>query len=798
MSEKNDRLDQLQKKLEGFLNRQDEMRKEVLLLRSEIRALKLKEKFNTGKTELPSPEAETVSIDQENISEQELTEIPSYSTESAGLESMEREAESMIPSKNQFIDSLEKPSVNRLSIERLIGENIINKIGIIITVIGVGIGTNYVIENDLISPIARIILGYIFSFGLLGVAYRLKNKYLNYSAVLTGGAMASIYLITFTAYSFYALIPELLTFILLVIITAITVGIALGYNREWISVLGLVGGYAVPFLLGDETGSTLVLFSYVLLINLGVLLVALQRYWRLLYYSAFLFTWSIFLFWFNNGFSAETDITLSLIFSGLYFLIFYLSNVAYKIRSKEDFSSVDISSLLLNSFLFFGVGYVTLDSNLEHFQGLFAVSLALIHFVAGQIVKRFDLPSASLLSFINGLVLVFLTLAVPIQLSDEWVTMAWSLEALLLIWLGRVKGMKVYEALAYPVIFLSTGSLMWYWIEFQLIDSPPTSTLPFFNSLFITFLIFWAAFIGIQIIINQNRENTVLESGRLWTSLIGICIPVILIGTLYLDLRFEISRIFTFWESKVALQNVGSEFTSSTYNPSHSYFRSLWLLNFNFAFLAIGNWVNNRWFNNKRAERVTLFFLGLCLILFFFAFFDEVKSLRRLYIYSGAQDAGGFEQGIVNILNRYVLIAFGAWGVLNLKELVQKQFKKTTSTLFLDLFISFTIIFLLSSELIQWLDLSGFENSYKLGLSILWGISSMGLIFYGIIHKKEHLRIFAMAVFSITLIKLFFYDISHLSTISKTIVFIALGVLLLVISYMYNRFKDHISNGFQE
>ena len=67
------------------------------------------------------------------------------------------------------------------------------------------------------------------------------------------------------------------------------------------------------------------------------------------------------------------------------------------------------------------------------------------------------------------------------------------------------------------------------------------------------------------------------------------------------------------------------------------------------------------------------------------------------------------------------------------------------------------------------------------------------LIVLGIWKKKKHLRVGAIALFGITLVKLFFYDIAYLDTIAKTIVFVALGVLLLIISFLYNKYKHVIS-----
>jgi len=313
MGDQKDRLNELQYKLDSFLQKQEQMQKEVLLLRSEIRSLQLREKFKTEK-----PKDSSLSVKEQKREE---------STPKKELSSPE-EFESVILDKYR-VEEAESPSKEDapvgqiapdwLNFEKLLGENLINKIGIIITVIGVAIGSNYVIENDLISPLTRIVLGYMFSIGLIGTAYRLKSKYLNYSAVIMGGAMASMYLITFAAYTFYGLIPQLVAFIIMTIITGVTIVAAIGYNKEWISVFGLVGGYAVPFLVGGDSNNFVVLFGYILFINLGVLFIALQRYWRILYYSAFVFTWLIFLSWFNLDFSAENDLVTGLLFSTLFF-----------------------------------------------------------------------------------------------------------------------------------------------------------------------------------------------------------------------------------------------------------------------------------------------------------------------------------------------------------------------------------------------------------------------------------------------------------------------------------------------
>jgi uncharacterized membrane protein len=113
---------------------------------------------------------------------------------------------------------------------------------------------------------------------------------------------------------------------------------------------------------------------------------------------------------------------------------------------------------------------------------------------------------------------------------------------------------------------------------------------------------------------------------------------------------------------------------------------------------------------------------------------------------------------------------------------------------YFDFLLHTSIVWVSSSELIHWMNMVGSTQSYKLGLSILWGVLALLLISLGIWKKKKYLRIGAIALFAVTLIKLFFYDLTDLDTISKTIVFVSLGALLLIISFLYNKFKDIISD----
>jgi uncharacterized membrane protein len=111
----------------------------------------------------------------------------------------------------------------------------------------------------------------------------------------------------------------------------------------------------------------------------------------------------------------------------------------------------------------------------------------------------------------------------------------------------------------------------------------------------------------------------------------------------------------------------------------------------------------------------------------------------------------------------------------------------------------FFFVFVASAELdhiVVLVGASDFESllhvlnqNHKIGFPILWGIASFILIAIGLKTKKKHLRIISLTLLLVTLIKLFFWDIRGISEGGKIAAFISLGVLLLVVSFMYQRLK---------
>jgi uncharacterized membrane protein len=110
----------------------------------------------------------------------------------------------------------------------------------------------------------------------------------------------------------------------------------------------------------------------------------------------------------------------------------------------------------------------------------------------------------------------------------------------------------------------------------------------------------------------------------------------------------------------------------------------------------------------------------------------------------------------------------------------------------------FSLEICLLSNLLFYSPTNSFDNVemlyIKTCLPVLWGVSSFALMWLGMKYKTRVLRIISLTLFSITLIKLFAYDIENIPAAGKIAAFFCLGVLLLIISFMYQKVKKIVAD----
>lgn len=794
MSEKSEGIKALQRKLDLLLEKQAYFSEELAKVKRDLDEMSYgaETSSNPSQTDIPSPkpsEAQESKKKPEDPSEMERRKQEKAAPDFVVSTPSRRALKRIAPDRTR--------SGKKSDLEKFIGENLISKIGIVITIIGVAIGAKYSIEHELISPLARIILGYLAGIGLLTFGIKLKRKYENYSAVLVSGSIAIMYFITYAAYDFYALIPQLMAFAMMVIFTAAGVYAAIKYNQQVIAHIGLVGAYAVPFLLSDGSGKVAVLYSYMAIINIGILVIAFKRYWKSVNYSAFGLTWLIFLGWLATGYSESDHYSIALLFNAVFFLIFYGTFIAYKIIKKEEFNSSDVGILIINSFLFYFSGYITLSGHEsgQHFLGVFTLINAAVHFGVSLLFYWQKERDQKVFYLLIGLSLVLFTIAIPVQLDGEWVTLLWAGLACVLFWIGKTKKTSFYERFAYPLMFLATASLMEDWAtsyHTYYAGAEQLRIIPVLNIHFLNSLLFIAAFAFINNL-HQKYGDASIPFKNFLKNLVIFALPAILLFAIYFGFYMEVSNYWSqlYVDSKAASDGF-DVYASSSGNRDLFHFKTIWIVNYTMLFCTLLAIANFRKFKSRALAIANLVFMGMALGLFLTSALYALSELRDSYLMQRTTEI--YSVGIYHISIRYISIGFFVLMLYVGYQYSKQSFLKIDVKVLLNLFLHTSALWILSSELIHLLEMAGTDNSYKLGLTILWGTYALFMVALGISRSKKHLRIAAFVLLGITIMKLFFYDISNLDTIVKTVVFVSLGILLLIISFLYNKFKQSITD----
>lgn len=669
--------------------------------------------------------------------------------------------------------------------ERFIGENLFSKIGIVIIIIGVFIGVKYSIQHNLISPAMRLVLGYLMGIGLFVTGAMLKKKYESFSAILVSGAMTIFYFVTFIAYAVFGYFPQSLAFVLMFLFTAFTVLASLSYNQVVIAIIGLVGGYAVPFLLSNNSGQVEILFAYTAIINIGVLILSFYKQWRSLYISALFLTWLLLFSTWASAYQYD-DFVPYFVFNLVTFLTFYVAFIAQKIHRVQELEAVDVLLFLFSSLSFYAMGVWLISDyypNNRTFVAMFTLLNAVFHFLVGYYFHLKKTPSQALKYLVLVLALSFATLVIPIQFKGTWITIFWIAEAALLFGFGRTKKMPVYERISYAVVILATFSLLIDWGKgsYSIFDMEDASAYitPFANSLFITGLLYSVA-VGAMAYINDKYK----ETGTL-NKVLSFLFNIFSVLILYCTFYREIS---VFCDMRALHQD------PEIYNHYEAYqdlntFKGVWHIIYSVLFISAYSFLNVKYLKKKLLAELQIGLNFLLLTIFMTLGLYYFSELRERYM-EEAQEGGQLSLWFLNI--RYVgllsLVALGN-SIYALSKFLEF---KTGARRVLEMLLHLVILWVASSELLHWTDIYESVANYKLGLTILWGGYAILLVVLGIFKRKKYQRISGIILVGFTLLKLFFYDTTHLDTLHKTIVFVLLGVLLLVASFLYNKYTKEI------
>ena len=365
-----------------------------------------------------------------------------------------------------------------------------------------------------------------------------------------------------------------------------------------------------------------------------------------------------------------------------------------------------------------------------------------------------------------------------------------------LFWIGRTKQISIYETISYVLMLLALMSILKDWNYGYSFGS---RTVAVANIYFLTSLLFVAVFTFINILNQNENYPSALKIRRSpLYKIMEIVIPGILLSALFFMFWFEISsycnqQIAAISGNEKVVVNDGLNFKLYT---DLTQFRILFLLNYSILFFVGLSIFNIRILKNKVLGYINLEANLILVLLFLTQGLFSLSELRDSFLNQTSTDM--YHPGSFNFNFRYISYLVVLPMLLICYRYVRQEFIDYKLDKAYSLILHTVILWILSSELITWIDFFKSDQAYKLGLSLLWGGYALLLIVLGIWKKQQQLRIGAIVLFGGTLLKLFFYDLKEMGTISRTIVFVTLGILLLIISFLYNKNKHIIWNDSSE
>lgn len=675
-----------------------------------------------------------------------------------------------------FIPKEPKPSFfdRNPDLEKFIGENLINKIGIAILVLGIAFFVKYAISQNWINEYGRTAIGVACGAILIGVAHKLRKTFAAFSSVLVGGGLAVLYFTITIAFHEYHIFSQTVAFVIMVLITAFSVLLSISYDRKELAVLALIGGFTSPFLLSTGEGNHVVLFTYVTILNIGILALAFFKKWNVLNILTYIFTVVLFAGWllFKLVWGYQPPYGSALVFATIFFVLFFLMNIVNNVKENRKFNNVEIMLLLSNTFLYYSAGmFVLAHLGQGMYQGLFTAIVAIFNFIFAFSLYKNENADKTLVYLLIGLVLTFASLAAPIQLEGNHVTMFWASEAVLLLWLSQKSGITLMKKASVIIMVLMMGSLIIDWEETYLTHSNQVLTI-LFNEGFITGTIALVSLFLSIYFVKKDTEEFLFDGidMKFYSIVLNVLLIIGIYCVLILELRHQLHQHVSYYAS-----------------------RDLVIGCFNFGFIICLNLLSRVKKDIPKLAEVSVL-IGLVAILFYPLFYNEmIVNVRNAYLYT-------HRTGYAAYVIHYVDIVF----VLSLLYVCYKNIKEASFKLkeldhIIMWYICFIFIYIGSSELDNLVVINNFgrhvniyqvlEQNHKIGFPIFWGICSFIVMIIGMKYKRRDLRIISLTLFLIIILKLFLYDIRGISEGGKIAAFIVLGIILLIVSFMYQKLK---------
>lgn len=628
-------------------------------------------------------------------------------------------------------------------------QNALTIIGIFTLVLGIGYFVKYAIDKNWIGETSRAGIGFIVGIAIIGIGHFLRKNYLVFSSIITGGGIAVLYFTTTIAFREYHIFSQNIGFLITCIITIASISLSYYYKSEILIIFSLFGGFLAPLMISTGQSNYLFLFTYISVLNIGMLIIAYLKQWKSIGWISFIFT-AIYLFFWTME-KAEINAVLFYITTYLIFYAFALQNYI----KKNTLEQLDILMLVLINFSSVA-GLVFIFNELQLLPAsVFPVVFALINAVGWY--REYQKKNFGITySVFTSITVSLITLAFALELKTHLITSVWAIEASLLLYIWKKTNHKIFKIFFYVLFPMVILSQMMTWARYFNAESLNV----IFNPVFITSLVvIGSCFMNLYLLKKDSEEEK--SELEFYENIFKIlCISVIYFSVLF-EIIYHISE-----ESLVFITTIGFLYT----------------LFYLFTLILSG----------KRLSITKDFQTGLIYAFLILLFIDVSTSQVADEIIIKKITSGFF---LVHLL--YIL----PFTYLTVKIFPKSNFIKDYRSYWL---ISLIIVASFSFEFYRTyilLNANDLEQIYALRdhfnilyLPIIWAVLACLFIYFGLKKEIPEINKIGFSLLGIMIFKLYSYDVWQMDNVSRIIAFIILGIILLLSSFMFQRLKNLIKN----
>ncbi len=342
------------------------------------------------------------------------------------------------------------PEAKPTSLEANIGLKWFSTIGILALVIGIGFFIKYAFENNWIGYLGRILIGVFIGIALIsgGEIISKKEKYFRWGLTLVGGGFAITYFAIYSAYHFEEYrasigISRALDIVLLSLVVICAIWLSFKEDSKIIASEAFFLGFITSLLSENFELLTLI---YGLILTIGLVAVVLRKRWSMIGIGGIFATYALYFFWYSDN---TSQFWISTTFLITYFVAYSLQAFLLSFDKDSKLEAQNIAATILNSAFFYFLYYLQIRRSYPDYDGLFTIILGAFYLIAYCILKGLSKEKLAVTHLY--LAILFITLAVPVQLNKEWITIIWALETVILTLLSFKLKMSTLRYSSYAV-----------------------------------------------------------------------------------------------------------------------------------------------------------------------------------------------------------------------------------------------------------------------------------------------------------------------------------------------------------